>query len=1046
MKKQGNKSSFKFFALALILPGFLFFSQTGSQAESVTIVINEILVGSEGAAKQEFIELYNASGQEIDLTDYSLKKKTQSGTESNLVSRSKFIGMIPAEGFFVITHPDYESEFIADLVYSGASYSISNNNTVVLYNADGEIVDLVGYGEAGESETSPAINPSAGESIERIVLGVDSDDNSLDFALTMPSPHDFSTSVLPILPECGNGSIESPEECDDGNTVNNDGCSADCHIESDDTPDDPESKTDDPVEEGEVESEKNKSYKLGALVINELVVDPGDGDSEWVEIFNTLSEEIDLAGWCLFEGSGAKTELSGAIKAYSYAVFSKLKGNLNNSGDIVELRDISGVLIDKVVYGNWGDGNISDNAPTSPDPFSIARKIDGHNSYNNSNDFVITRLPTKGKANEIILLEEEADISLSERKDYDYSNEIFISEIFPNPIGKDDVEFIELYNNSDRGVNLNGWRLGDESKRRYTLDVNINAGEYYVIKREASKIALNNSFDTVKLFMPLEDKPAKQVKYEKAKEGESFNCVYEKEESDFLNLEPGTGSGCLWSDNVTPGRANEVEAINHPPSVDFDCPDIGYVGLPIIFDSSDTIDQDSDELQFSWDFGDGATNILAIPEHTYFKPGKYTVSLIVSDGKAKEKIEKILIINYPGQEDLGQLIESGQIIISELLPNPKGADQEGEWIEIFNQGESRVNLRGWQVDDAEGGSRPFTFLDDFWLEAGAYYLLDREETGLALNNSSDTVRIINNEIVVDEVSYSNVKEGVVYALGNGNWSWSSVSTPGDKNKIKIVVSAAKKGSSQSSQSSAKNKIRLDLKLEQLKYSDKGDLVRTRGTVAVLPGVFGSQYFYIVGSPGVQVYNYKKDFPVLSIGDYIEVSGEISEINGEKRIKTKVSSDIVNLESRQAPIPKDCSCEEVNEAYVGQLIKVQGEVVEQKSSSIYIDDGTDEQLIYIKAATGINSKRYKEGDKIAVAGILSRTKSGVRLMPRNNDDIVKLNSENDSEGQVLGEVSISDEWSLPARNKQLELLKYLLIIAGTVIIILGIVIFRFIKKK
>ncbi len=1035
MRKQGIKSNFKFFALALMLPGFLFFGQSELKALSSTVVINEILVGSEGAAKQEFIELYNISDQAIDLTNYSLKKKTQSGTESNLISKSKFIGTISAEGFFVITHPDYENNFAADAVYSGSSYSISNNNTVILYNADDEVVDLVGYGEAGESETSAAIGPNAGVSIERIVLGVDSDDNSLDFVLAFPSPHETGSGTPSVLPECGNGNIEAGEECDDGNTLNNDGCDADCKIESNDPPDDPDNATDD-EEEGEEESEQSKSYKLGTLVINELVVDPGDGESEWVEIYNTTSEEVDLENWTIVEGSGAKTDLGNVIKAYSFLAFSSLKGNLNNSGDIVELRDASGVLIDKVTYGDWDDGNVLDNALAASDPYSIARKIDGHSSYNNASDFVITRTPTKGKANEITMLEEEADISPSERKNFDYSEAILISEIFPNPVGKDDNEFIELYNKSERAVNLNGWRLGDESKRRYTLDININPREYYVVKREISKIALNNSFDSVKLFMPLEDKPSKQVKYEKAKEGESFNCIYEGQKS-------SVGNKCLWSDNITPGAANEVTAINHLPSVDFDSPSIGYVGLPIFFDSSDTIDEDGDKLSFSWDFGDMATNILANPEHTYFSAGEYVVSLTVNDGEAEEKLEKIIVINYPGQEDLAQLIEAGQIVISELLPNPVGADQDGEWIEIFNQGASRVNLRGWQIDDAEGGSRPYTILDDIWLEAGAYYLLDREETGLALNNSSDAVRIINNEMVIDEVNYSGVKEGVVYALGNGVWSWSSESTPGGKNKIKIITSTAKKSTSQTS---SKNKIRLDLKLEQLKYSDKGDLVRTRGTVAVLPGVFGSQYFYIVGSPGVQIYSYKKDFPLLSIGDYIEVSGEISELNGEKRIKTSVSSDIINLEKRVSPEPESCNCVEVNESYVGQLIKVQGEVVEQKSSSIYIDDGTDEQLVYIKKATGINSKRYKEGDKIAVTGILSQTKSGVRLLPRSDEDIVKLNSEDDIEGRVLGEVSESDEWGLPARNKQLELFKYLLIIAAAVIIILGVVVFRILKKK
>ncbi|MCG2699630.1 lamin tail domain-containing protein, partial [Candidatus Parcubacteria bacterium] len=67
-----------------------------SLASAGDVVINEIMVGQTGAAKNEFIELYNSTENNIDLTEYKLKKKTKSGAESNLVSSSKFIGIIPA--------------------------------------------------------------------------------------------------------------------------------------------------------------------------------------------------------------------------------------------------------------------------------------------------------------------------------------------------------------------------------------------------------------------------------------------------------------------------------------------------------------------------------------------------------------------------------------------------------------------------------------------------------------------------------------------------------------------------------------------------------------------------------------------------------------------------------------------------------------------------------------------------------------------------------------------------------------------------------------
>ncbi|MEK7098128.1 MAG: lamin tail domain-containing protein, partial [Patescibacteria group bacterium] len=65
------------------------------------IVISEIMVGQEGAPDNEYIKLSNNSDADIALDGFSLKKKTQSGSESALVSASKFKGAIKARGFFV---------------------------------------------------------------------------------------------------------------------------------------------------------------------------------------------------------------------------------------------------------------------------------------------------------------------------------------------------------------------------------------------------------------------------------------------------------------------------------------------------------------------------------------------------------------------------------------------------------------------------------------------------------------------------------------------------------------------------------------------------------------------------------------------------------------------------------------------------------------------------------------------------------------------------------------------------------------------------------
>ncbi|MEA1962796.1 MAG: helix-hairpin-helix domain-containing protein [Patescibacteria group bacterium] len=238
---------------------------------------------------------------------------------------------------------------------------------------------------------------------------------------------------------------ETSNERDDKNIINN------------------EADVIDEEEQEEIDISESESfdYKLGDIVINELVSDPADGEVEWLELFCNLDKKINLENWHIQEGSGVKTKLAGEID--NFFIIEKPKGNLNNKGDIIELYYLD-ILIDRVIYGNWE--GIS-NAPVAKDPFSIARKIDGYTTFNNEQDFNITIEPTKNSSNIIIseIPEETKEDAVEEKINYDYSAEILISEILPNPKGSDtENEFIEIYNSSGKDIDLNGWILGDESK------------------------------------------------------------------------------------------------------------------------------------------------------------------------------------------------------------------------------------------------------------------------------------------------------------------------------------------------------------------------------------------------------------------------------------------------------------------------------------------------------------------------------------------------------------------------------------------------------
>ncbi|MBI4062338.1 lamin tail domain-containing protein [Candidatus Gottesmanbacteria bacterium] len=168
------------------------------------IVISEVQVAGT-TADDEFVELYNPTGNSVDLTGWRLTRKTSTGTQSNLVG--SLSGSIPALGYFLIAHPDYDGAVAADMTYSATTSALASNNSVVLYSDAGiTTVDLVGMGGASASETATVANPADNGSIERkpgdtdplAGNGDDTDNNADDFATrTISDPQNSDSSTEP---------------------------------------------------------------------------------------------------------------------------------------------------------------------------------------------------------------------------------------------------------------------------------------------------------------------------------------------------------------------------------------------------------------------------------------------------------------------------------------------------------------------------------------------------------------------------------------------------------------------------------------------------------------------------------------------------------------------------------------------------------------------------------------------------------------------------------------------------------------------------------
>ena len=68
--------------------------------------------------------------------------------------------------------------------------------------------------------------------------------------------------------------------------------------------------------------------------------------------------------------------------------------------------------------------------------------------------------------------------------------------------------------------------------------------------------------------------------------------------------------------------------INQPPVPEFD---FTISGLTVCVNASKSIDPDGNIVHYKWDFGDGEEREGLEVEHTYTKPGRYTITLTVTD-------------------------------------------------------------------------------------------------------------------------------------------------------------------------------------------------------------------------------------------------------------------------------------------------------------------------------------------------------------------------------------------------------------------------------
>ncbi|MDP4169455.1 MAG: lamin tail domain-containing protein [Bacillota bacterium] len=190
------------------------------------VVISEVYGGGGNSGanyKNDFIELYNPTTQDVDLTGWSIQYAAATGSFSS--NKTTLSGTIKAHGYYLIQGtkgtggtidlptPDVTSNL--SLAGTAGKVALSKASDTITGKTDANLMDFVGFGStATEFEGSGAtVAPSNTKSVERKANdgtdpttvgagkgnGWDTDDNKNDFVAADPNPQNSSTPIEPSL-------------------------------------------------------------------------------------------------------------------------------------------------------------------------------------------------------------------------------------------------------------------------------------------------------------------------------------------------------------------------------------------------------------------------------------------------------------------------------------------------------------------------------------------------------------------------------------------------------------------------------------------------------------------------------------------------------------------------------------------------------------------------------------------------------------------------------------------------------------------------------
>ncbi|MDO8499063.1 MAG: lamin tail domain-containing protein [bacterium] len=757
------------------------------------------------------------------------------------------------------------------------------------------------------------------------------------------------------------------------------------------------------------------------IIINEIGATE-TSDYEWVEIYNKGADAVDISGWRFWEGGSrhgiAATGTADLVlqpgeyavvvddldkflsryPALAGAALDSSWGTLNNDGEEIGLIDAADNYIEKFTYlsasqfslerknpaladytgTNWTEHASGNTAGVVNSNFDNGSGDAGDGVGDGGNDEPTPTVnnPTPATNSGGGAVAETITIKIS------------ISGFLSNPVVGN--EWVELKNFTGAEVNLDGYLLCDARDTISTCKILSGSIMPIGILRWdlGSRSFLNNSGDKIIL---------------KNKDGVVLDSLEYGEDSEIAAPSLGSEANKVDADNWNlPGgdtdNADAGSAINGGTKSanlfwKIIAPTQAAPGEILSFDSAGSADPRGGSVFFGWNFGDGAWIEGSKIQHSYATSGIFIVTLHATS-TAGTVGQRIMVVRVAPNLS----IPNGPKI-SEISANPEG-DDEGEFIEIKNFSTTTLDLSGWKLSYED---KEYVLPASTTIKGRGWLVFNKMATKFSLNNKQGMVKLLTTaDNLADMVRYGEGEPGQSFSLVDGDWYWAEPNPGFDWpyemfGRITIDNNLAKK--------TEKKTVAKTGVVKKIWYGEKsvaairtladGALVGAEGVVVAPPGIFGMQIFYIAdASGGLQIYQYKKDFPELRVGDKIKVTGEVSVVGNVRRINIKNKESVDVLATEQTVPQINLQVDEANEDLVGAFIRAEGEVTEIKSNFMYLDNGVSEIKVYLKKGAGIDKKLFKEGELVSVAGVLEWNKDTLELWPRGQADIAVTGKSDD----------------------------------------------------